>query len=112
MIVNLTLGERMTIARRRRGYTQRYVADLLCLPRRAMQELEADTYVGDVADRVKRFADLGGQFHDHERCFVARRRSGESVGAVSKATGVSRQWINEMESGRESCETLMRHWSL
>lgn len=111
-INNLTLGERILVLRRRHSYTQRDVSGLLRLPRRTVQELEADTHTGVVDDRVRKWADLRERFHDHEKCFVARHRAGESVNTTAKALKVSRQWLNEMESGREDCAPLVAYWGL
>lgn len=111
-ISNLTLGERLVVRRRREGMTQRDLADRFGLPRRMLQELERDNFTGEIPEELKTFAGLGGVLQNYEKCFIARRRAKAEVGWVADTLSVSRQWVNEMESGRERCDVLMALWDL
>lgn len=112
-LANLTLAERLIVSRHRSRKTQRDVAQELLLPRRTVQELEAGTFEGEVPDRVLAFADLKGELRDNERCIVARLRSGKKIGEVAEEWGKSRQWLNELESGREQNVTpLLQFWQI
>ena len=111
MTVNdLSIGERVYLSRRRHSLTQRDVAGILGITRRQMQELESNRFKGSMTylDTFARIAAI----HDHERCVIARRRSGKSMSEMEAGTGMSRQWIYEMETGREHCGALLNYWGL
>lgn len=98
--------------------TQREAADHLGLPRRSLQELEADRWrVEDLTDSELRvnayaFAMLDGTLTLPEQCYLCRRRTGRRTSDVAAEVGVSRAWLNEMESGREDARPLAAHWGL
>lgn len=109
-IGDLTVGERLAIERGRRGMSQREFAEYLNLTRRKLQELEAGTAKDDqsVASAVSQMTGL----KTHEQCAVARSRAGMRVAEVARAMGRSRQWVYEMESGRENCQELATFWGI
>lgn len=111
-LADLTMGERLVVSRHRMGITQREMADRLGLTRRQAQELEADSYRGVVPQRVRDFAELGEALRLHERCVVARARTKFGVSEVAGWLGVSRQYVYEMESGREDCGRLVALWKI
>jgi|TARA_Y100000310_G_scaffold160698_2_gene160488 DNA-binding XRE family transcriptional regulator len=47
----------------------------------------------------------------HEKCAVARWRSGKTQATVADAVGVSRYWIQLMEAGTKPCERLTEYWA-
>lgn len=111
---SLTAGERLTLARMRLRLTQREMARTIGVTRHNLQAMELDRW-GDVVidgDKIRghRTASDVVTIARHEQCHVARRRTGREVGSIAKQLGCSRQWVNEMESGREDCANLCAFW--
>lgn len=50
------------------------------------------------------------QLLDHEKCMLLRRRSGITQGELAKTIGVSRWWLNQMESGKADPARLVTFW--
>ena len=48
---------------------------------------------------------------DQERCVILRRREGITQGELAKSIGVSRWWLNQMESGCAEPKKLFAYWS-
>ena len=46
----------------------------------------------------------------HEECLLLRRRAGWTQKNCADLMGVTRYWLNLMENGHVSCETLERFW--
>lgn len=106
MMSDLTPGERLALARRRRDVSQRDLAAQLGIPRRVIQVREADSRstTAPVPDSLEAFVDRALGVNDfrlptHEACFIMRRRRGENETTVSLHIGCSRQWVSEMERG-------------
>lgn len=108
-VSDLSTGERVLINRRRLGVTQRVLAPRLGLTRRQLQDLEAGTFRFQVNEATIGFSSLD-DLAENEVCVVLRHRSGKSMLDLEVALGVSRSWIYEMESGRESCDKLRAYW--
>lgn len=52
------------------------------------------------------------QLKDHERCFIARRRAGETIETTAATLGVCRYWVYCMEKGDAPVDRLLTHWSM
>lgn len=50
------------------------------------------------------------EVQDHEFCLLSRLRTGATQEEVAASLGVSRIWVNNMESGRVGCAPLTKYW--
>lgn len=103
VLQDLTSGERLLLVRRRRGQTQRQAAVSLGIPISLYSQMERDLATTSARPGLKRL-------EPHERCLLHRRRSGATQSKVAKDLGVCRWWLNQMETGRASCEQLLSYW--
>jgi transcriptional regulator with XRE-family HTH domain len=97
--------EKFLIARRRLNETQKQVAEKYGLTRNNYMMLEKGT---------KEFPDIPEpkvtKLLDYEKCMIYRRRCGWSQEKLSAESGLSRNWIRQMECGLVSCEQLIWFW--
>jgi DNA-binding XRE family transcriptional regulator len=101
------------IRRRRLGLTQAQAAKRWKIPAHIYARIEND----DAEVQHKRtfgmpFAMLSGDERPkaHERCLIMRRRCKKTQTTVAKELGCSRYWLNQMELGKVSCDTLLWYW--
>lgn len=47
---------------------------------------------------------------DHECCLIYRLRSNMTQKQVAEELGVSRIWVNRMETGKAGCDRLLEYW--
>jgi hypothetical protein len=47
---------------------------------------------------------------EHEWCVLMRRRSKLSLALVAQQSGFCRQWVNDMELGKQPCGSLVKYW--
>lgn len=111
----LTAGECLFLNRRREGLNQDEKAEIFRMSRHMYAAIERDEISSNSAScwAIPRSAlSLRGGVKDHERCVILRRRAGPSHRQRDVATvlGVSRLWINKMETGQEDCTRLLSHW--
>lgn len=103
-ISDLTIAERLLIARRRLGESQQEAADRLAVTLYRYRQLEAG--MGKIR------APKLGELAEHEICLVRRRRAGISLRELAKALGTSCWWVTQMEYGRAPVERLVRYWQM
>lgn len=102
----LTLGERLLVARRRSGESQYSRARNYGIHRNVYGRLERDTednIFGIVAPEL-------GELAEDEICLILRRRSGLTQEECAEKLGVTRFWLNQMETGKVSCSELTKFW--
>lgn len=101
---DLTRGERLILARRREGRTQRQAANEhgVTIYRYGRWEREEDL---DDAPQPSL-----GRLRDYEACLVRRLRRGITVETMSRRIGVSRWWLVQMEYGRAPADVLVAYW--
>lgn len=97
--------EKFLIARRRANETQQQVADRYGLTRNNYVMLEKGTREFPHIEEPKVTRLL-----DHEKCMIYRRRCGWSQEKLSAESGLSRNWIRQMECGVVNCEELIWFW--
>lgn len=103
---DLTIGERLLIARRRQGESQEAAGRRYGMHRNFYGRVERDA---DRAPAAVTPPELGILTED-ERCLILRRRAGRTQEDCAQEIGVTRFWFNQMETGRVSSETLARFW--
>jgi len=103
--LKLTPPETLLVWRRRAGYNQ----------------YEAAQHHGVTVNKYRRWeAGYGpspraknlGELKDHEKCVIARRRSGKTQDDLAKDLNLSRLWIIEMEKGNVPADRLVEYWEL
>lgn len=107
-ILTLNHGERLQIARRRKGWTQAKAARACGIHRNTYCDYENSktvTYIAvpeiDVSTLV-----------DREICYLLRRRKKWTQGDLAERVKASRFWVNQMEKGDTSCEILNNFWGI
>jgi DNA-binding XRE family transcriptional regulator len=97
--------EKFLISRRRSKETQQQAADRLGITRNSYVMLEKGTReFPDIPEPKVMF------LLDYERCMLYRRRCGWTQEKLSAESGLSRNWIRQMECGIVSCERLIWFW--
>lgn len=100
---DLSRGERLLVARRRRDESQVDAA--------ARFDVSLYRYRQWETDEAKSPHELGlGKLDGFEACFLMRRRDGRSMAAVAKKVGVSRWWLCQMERGEVDSTRLVSFW--
>lgn len=97
--------EKFLIKRRRLKKTQQESADHFGLTRNNYVMLERGTKDFPHIPEPKIMFLL-----DYERCMLYRRRCGWTQEKLSAESGLSRNWIRQMECGLVSCEQLIWFW--
>ena len=100
----LTNGERLRIARRRRNLTQAQFARRFRVQLGAYKRIEADIARGIRAPAIKRVLPF-------EACRVLRVRKGLTLGELAPRIGVSKWWLCLMERGAAPATTLLEFWT-
>ena len=102
----LTPCEIMVLRRRRLGLAQVEMAIRLGVSIRIYQAWE-ESREGQPPPSNALFR---GVLHQHEWCYIRRRRSGLSRKQVAVRIGRSEQWVTKMERGKEDCTILFLFW--
>ncbi len=111
----LTPGEALFIDQRRRGMTQQGYAELHGVTVAQLHKWQNDIVPknrdGEIIP-IPKVKIIWGDLKSHERCVIARRRSGQSRATVAATVGVSPQWLSAMERGTEDPGRLVEHWKI
>ena len=105
-IADLTPGERLLIYRRRRDESQEQAARRLNITRNVYGRLERDCE--DWQIHLPKMREL----QIHEKCLLVRRRNRKTQEEIAAEIGVTRFWMNQMETGKGSCDCLAEFWGL
>lgn len=108
--MSLTLGERLQLWRRRRGDDQRTAAKFLGVQLPIYGKLERDQIIGQELRKLKIAPPALGALKMHERCYIARKRTGKTQVEIGKEIKRCRWWVNQMEHGRVPCDDLAWYW--
>lgn len=103
----LTRGELLRVYRTRAELTQAQFAAHLNMPRNRYSLAERDKVVFDGMAEGLSVLPL----ETHEACSIARRRSGKTQLQLAEEMNVSRFWLNQMETGLETCKILNEYWT-
>lgn len=104
-VAKLTEGERLRLARRRRGASQQAWADYCGVTLYRYRQWEADAEETPKEHRAKL-----GKLHEHEACFMLRVRSGIPLRQLARRLGVTPNWLCEIEHGRQPAGRLVAYW--
>jgi DNA-binding XRE family transcriptional regulator len=99
----LTAGERLMLARRRRGENQTAAARRLGVPYSRYSLWERDELDGAPHEEVI-------TIEPHEACLLHRRRAGVTQGYLAQELGCCRWWLNQMERGLVDNKSLVEYW--
>jgi DNA-binding XRE family transcriptional regulator len=108
MSFQLSTSEKLLIYRLRKGLSQKEMAEKVKIPYRHYLSVEKGflpenkkfpAYVMNIA-----------KLSNLEECIILRKRSKLSQLELGKELGVSRQWVNEMEKGKQDAERLLEFW--
>lgn len=100
----LTVGETLLLARRRKGLGQRRMSRAFKITYDLYSRWERDLVPG--APRQ-----LLWGLQPHEVCLIRRRRAGLTQQAVADKLGLCRFWINRMEQGTAPVRDLAEFWA-
>jgi transcriptional regulator with XRE-family HTH domain len=100
----LTVGQKLQILRRRYGESQAQAAKRLRVPLKRYRYWEENKYTHD-SPTLKAINLL-----PHEQCWLLRREARLTQLQVAEAMGLSRYWVQLMETGVESPVLLVRWW--
>ena len=100
---DLTRGERLLVARRRRSVSQVDAADDFGVSLYLYRQWETDTTRSPHELSLRRLADF-------EACLIMRRRTKLSASKIAKRLGVSRWWFCQMERGEVDSARLVTFW--
>ena len=109
----LTHGEVLFLNRRRLGLNQDEMAVRRGLTRHTYSLLEQDkTEIGRVLPGGLTRDDLRLKrgVRSHEKCVIYRRRTGALQRQIADHLGVSRVWVNRMETGAADPTPLLCYW--
>lgn len=101
----LTNGERLSIARRRKGRTQEQEATARRVSLNAYKQAEADA---ENAPSIR--APAIGKVKPHEACRVLRVRKGLTLAKLSTKLGISEWWLCLIERGQAPIGRLLKFW--
>ena len=104
-IAELSPGEKLFIWRRRKNLNQDKAAKIF----------KVSVFEYKLAEYDKRqLAKLGyaeiSVLQPHERCVLYRRRSGMKQEEIAGKLGISRNWLRQLESGKEDPAKLLAFW--
>lgn len=101
-IGNLTRGERLTIARRRAGKSQKECADdyFVTLYTYRRWELDLNDPPETAVGELKRF----------EKCLILRRRAGVPAKVVADRLRITQFWLSQIERGAAPDQRLVEYW--
>ncbi len=104
-VSDLTLGEKLLIWRKRKGFTQKEAAPYLSMSWNFYKEVEN-------GKREIRLTEIPfiGELEANEICLILRKRSGWTINECAEDAGISRYWYNMMEKGKVSPNLLVRYW--
>ena len=100
-----THGELLLVWRKREEKSQSELAAQFRVTRNCWGRWERGTNVPGVSAPIE-FKDVA----EHEKCMLLRRREGITQGDLAKTIGVSRWWLNQMESGKADPARLITYW--
>jgi transcriptional regulator with XRE-family HTH domain len=103
--VDLTHGERLRIARRRRGSSQLDAADYYDVTLYRYRKWEDDAEEPPAEAKPKL-----GKLRDFEACHVLRVRRGVELQNLAAALDMTPNWLCEIERGRQPAAKLVRYW--
>lgn len=106
--ITLTDGDRLALARRRLGWTQSRAARKVGYHRNTYCDFENSDKVTQIAVPHIDITSL----HDREICWLLRRRKKWTQGDLAERAGISRYWINRMETGDGPCDKLSKFWGI
>jgi transcriptional regulator with XRE-family HTH domain len=100
---SLSRGERLRIARRRRGFTQARAAQQYEVPVAVYRSWEVgeDSSAPDAAV---------GALAEHEQCWVLRLRSRKTLEELREEVNLCGYWLSMMEKGKVPCRRLVDFW--
>lgn len=101
---SLTRGERLRIARRRRGYTQASAAQQYEVPVAVYRSWEVGEDSSDIPDVPV------GVLAEHEQCWVLRLRSKKTLEELREEVNLCGYWLSMMEKGKVPCRRLVDFW--
>lgn len=101
--VNLTVGEKLCVLRRREGVSQGEMARRHGVSRSTYIKWETDQSKPNFAVEIR-------GLRGHERCRVARLRAEKTQAEVADELEVSRHTVGAMERGLVDCEKLLWFW--
>jgi transcriptional regulator with XRE-family HTH domain len=104
-VFELEPHERLYIHRKAIGTTQRRMAEVLGMTINFYANLELG-----IIHRENELPNY--EISKLEECILLRRRKGWFQGQLAKELGVSRTWVNRMETGKEDPEPLFKYWNL
>lgn len=104
--VTPTKGESLFIWRRRKGLNQVDAAAEFNTSSDTYREWEAGRRTHDLPRQHL------GQLKPHEVCVLMRRREKLTQLQLATAMGVTRLWINRMETGQVPLDRLRDHWGV
>jgi len=102
---DLTTGERLCVARRRKNRTQARFAKRLRVSLTTYRQIEA----GKIPARVR--APAIYRLQPHEACRIARKRAGLTLDKLSRRLKLSKWWLCLIEQGKAPTRTLLEFWS-
>lgn len=100
--IELTSGEKLFLWRRRKGMSQNQAAKHFKMSRRQYLKMEFDQAPSPTITL--------GQLTPQEKCIMYRRHSGMTQLEVAEELKVTRLWVNHMENGKGSIDTLLWYW--
>lgn len=105
-VSDLTRGEQLFVARRRRGRDDRSITILA-----EEHGVSPQTYRNWELDREEGPKVSLGRLTNFDRYTVLRRRSGKTVRQISEEIGCSMWWYRLMEVGHQDDTALREYWS-
>lgn len=99
-----TAPEKFLIHRKRLGETQAQAANRMRLSVHSYRVVEQKP--------TGRRPPALGSLEPWEKCLLLRRRKGMTQAELAKALGLSRWWVNLMESGRVPSAALEQYWQV
>lgn len=111
--LELTLAEKLRVARRREQLTQAEMAAMLELPLHKYKAAEAgqEPVWADDEHHYIIPAPKVGQLAVHELMYLLRRRKGWTLAELSREVGLSRNWLCDVERGKVAAPAkLLAFW--
>lgn len=102
----LTLGENLLIWRRRLNWNQSQAAKHFKISIFFYKLAEYDKSRNDF-----KYPKFKHSLNPWEKCVLWRRRSGKGQKEIAAELHISRNWLNQMETGKIDCTRLLEWWS-
>lgn len=104
-ISSLTPAEILIVWRRRKQWNQKKAAEHYGISHFNYAVAECGK-IRKVKLKIPNISPL----HDHEKCFILRKRTGKTQEEIAANLGCGKYWLRLQEVGKVSCKKLLTYW--